>query len=166
MGLYLLLSAEEQMVPRLFGLDLQLLFDSGLTLLAVFVLFLILSYNLFNPARKVLKNRSERIARDISEAYEDREEARKIREPDPVTAALIAELAGCNGITAHLDYLKNLGIDVIWVSPVYASPNHDNGYDISDYRAIMKEFGTMEDFDRMLSEIHARGMKRMAETVM
>ena len=63
-----------------------------------------------------------------------------------------------NGITAHLDYLKNLGIDVIWVSPVYASPNHDNGYDISDYRAIMKEFGTMADFDRMLSEIHARGM--------
>ena len=80
MGLYLLLSAEEQMVPRLFGLDLQLLFDSGLTLLAVFVLFLVLSFNLFNPARKVLKNRSERIAKDISEAYEDREEARKIRE--------------------------------------------------------------------------------------
>ena len=55
-----------------------------------------------------------------------------------------------NGITAHLDYLKNLGIDVIWVSPVYASPNHDNGYDISDYRAIMREFGTMVDFDRMI----------------
>ena len=51
-----------------------------------------------------------------------------------------------NGITAHLDYLKNLGVDVIWVSPIYASPNDDNGYDISDYRAIMKEFGTMEDF--------------------
>ena len=80
MGLYLLLSAEEHMVPRLFGLDLQLLFDSGLTLLAVFVLFLVLSYNLFNPARKVLKNRSERIAHDIAEAYEDREEARKLRE--------------------------------------------------------------------------------------
>ncbi len=70
-----------------------------------------------------------------------------------------------NGITAHLDYLKNLGIDVIWVSPVYASPNHDNGYDISDYRAIMKEFGTMEDFDRMLSEIHARGMKLVMDLV-
>ncbi|MCR4585928.1 MAG: F0F1 ATP synthase subunit B [Lachnospiraceae bacterium] len=68
------------MTPRLFGLDLQLLFDSGLTLLAVFVLFLVLSYNLFNPARKVLKGRSERIAKDISEAYEDREEARRIRE--------------------------------------------------------------------------------------
>ena len=49
-----------------------------------------------------------------------------------------------NGITAHLDYLKDLGVDAIWVSPIYASPNHDNGYDISDYRAIMKEFGTME----------------------
>ena len=70
-----------------------------------------------------------------------------------------------NGITAHLDYLKNLGIDVIWVSPVYASPNHDNGYDISDYRAIMKEFGTMADFDRMLSEIHARGMKLVMDLV-
>ena len=70
-----------------------------------------------------------------------------------------------NGITAHLDYLKNLGIDVIWVSPVYASPNHDNGYDISDYRAIMKEFGTMEDFDRMLQEIHARGMKLVMDLV-
>ena len=70
-----------------------------------------------------------------------------------------------NGITAHLDYLKNLGVDVIWVSPVYASPNHDNGYDISDYRAIMKEFGTMEDFDRMMEGIHARGMKLVMDLV-
>ena len=70
-----------------------------------------------------------------------------------------------NGITAHLDYLKNLGVDVIWVSPIYASPNHDNGYDISDYRAIMKEFGTMADFDRMLEGIHARGMKLVMDLV-
>ena len=70
-----------------------------------------------------------------------------------------------NGITAHLDYLKNLGVDVIWCSPFFASPNHDNGYDISDYRAIMKEFGTMEDFDRMLTEIHARGMKLVLDLV-
>ena len=69
-----------------------------------------------------------------------------------------------NGITAHLDYLKNLGIDVIWVSPVYASPNHDNGYDISDYRAIMKEFGTMEDFDRMLEGIQKAGRGRTIPT--
>ena len=70
-----------------------------------------------------------------------------------------------NGITAHLDYLKNLGVDVIWISPFFASPNHDNGYDISDYRAIMKEFGTMEDFDRLLSETHARGMKLVMDLV-
>ena len=70
-----------------------------------------------------------------------------------------------NGITAHLDYLKQLGVDVIWVSPIYASPNDDNGYDISDYRAIMAEFGTMEDFDRMLEGIHARGMKLVMDLV-
>ena len=54
------------------------------------------------------------------------------------------------GITSRLDYLKYLGIDVIWLSPVYKSPNDDNGYDISDYQAIMDEFGTMDDFDEML----------------
>ena len=70
-----------------------------------------------------------------------------------------------NGIAAHLDYLKNLGVDVIWISPFFASPNHDNGYDISDYRAIMKEFGTMEDFDRLLKETHARGMKLVMDLV-
>ena len=70
-----------------------------------------------------------------------------------------------NGITAHLDYLKTLGVDVIWCSPVYASPNDDNGYDISDYRAIMPEFGTMEDFDRMLEGIHQRGMKLVMDLV-
>ena len=57
-----------------------------------------------------------------------------------------------NGITAHLDYLETLGIDVIWLSPVYKSPNDDNGYDISDYRDIMDDFGTMEDFDRLLAD--------------
>ncbi len=70
-----------------------------------------------------------------------------------------------NGITAHLDYLKNLGVDVIWISPFFASPNHDNGYDISDYQAIMKEFGTMADFDRLLNEVHARGMKLVMDLV-
>ena len=70
-----------------------------------------------------------------------------------------------NGITAHLDYIKNLGVDVIWCSPIFASPNHDNGYDISDYWAIMKEFGSMEDFDRMLEGIHARGMKLVMDLV-
>ena len=70
-----------------------------------------------------------------------------------------------NGITEHLDYLKELGIDVIWLSPVYQSPNDDNGYDISDYRAIMKEFGTMDDFDRMLQEAHKRGIKIVMDLV-
>lgn len=70
-----------------------------------------------------------------------------------------------NGITEHLDYLKELGVDVIWLSPVYQSPNDDNGYDISDYQDIMKEFGTMEDFDRMLSEMHKRGLKLVMDLV-
>ena len=69
------------------------------------------------------------------------------------------------GITTKLDYLKELGIDVIWLSPVYQSPNDDNGYDISDYQAIMEEFGTMEDFDEMLSEAHERGIKIVMDLV-
>ena len=70
-----------------------------------------------------------------------------------------------NGITSRLDYLKELGVDVLWLSPVYQSPNDDNGYDISDYQAIMEEFGKMEDFDRMLEEIHRRGMKLVMDLV-
>ena len=70
-----------------------------------------------------------------------------------------------NGITGKLDYLKELGIDVIWLSPVYKSPNDDNGYDISDYQAIMDEFGTMEDFDRMLATAHEKGIKIMMDLV-
>ena len=70
-----------------------------------------------------------------------------------------------NGITSKFDYLKELGIDVIWLSPVYKSPNNDNGYDISDYQAIMDEFGTMEDFDRMLAAAHERGIKIMMDLV-
>jgi oligo-1,6-glucosidase len=69
------------------------------------------------------------------------------------------------GITSKLDYLKELGIDVIWLSPVYKSPNDDNGYDISDYQNIMDEFGTMEDMDELLEEMHARGMKLMMDLV-
>ena len=70
-----------------------------------------------------------------------------------------------NGITSKLDYLKELGIDVIWLSPVYKSPNDDNGYDISDYEAIMTEFGTMEDFDKMLAAAHERGIKIVMDLV-
>lgn len=70
-----------------------------------------------------------------------------------------------NGITEKLDYLKDLGIDVIWVSPVFESPNDDNGYDISNYQEIMRDFGTMEDFDRLLYEVHERDMKLILDLV-
>ncbi len=70
-----------------------------------------------------------------------------------------------NGITEHLDYLEKLGVDVLWLSPVYQSPNDDNGYDISDYRSIMTEFGTMEDFDRLLSEAHRHNLKIVMDLV-
>ena len=69
------------------------------------------------------------------------------------------------GIAAHLDHLQALGVDVVWLSPVYASPNDDNGYDISDYRAIMGEFGTLGDFDDLLAAMHARGMRLMMDLV-
>lgn len=70
-----------------------------------------------------------------------------------------------NGITEKLDYLKDLGVDVIWISPIYDSPNDDNGYDISDYQNIMSDFGTMEDFDRLLIETHNRDMKLIMDLV-
>ncbi|MER2063477.1 MAG: alpha-glucosidase [Alkalibacterium sp.] len=69
------------------------------------------------------------------------------------------------GIIDKLDYIKDLGIDVIWVSPIYQSPNDDNGYDISDYHDIMDEFGTMKDFDELLGETHKRGMKIIMDLV-
>lgn len=70
-----------------------------------------------------------------------------------------------NGIREKLDYLKELGIDVIWLSPVYKSPNDDNGYDISDYYDIMDEFGTMEDMDNLLKEANERGIKILMDLV-
>ena len=69
------------------------------------------------------------------------------------------------GITSKLDYLKYLGIDVIWLSPIYQSPNDDNGYDISDYRDIMDEFGTMEDFDELLRKAHEKGIRIVMDLV-
>lgn len=71
-----------------------------------------------------------------------------------------------NGIRAKLDYLQELGVDMIWLCPVYKSPNVDNGYDVSDYQAIMDEMGTMDDFDRLLEDIHSRGMKIMMDLVL
>ena len=69
------------------------------------------------------------------------------------------------GIISRLDYLKYLGIDVIWLSPIYQSPNDDNGYDISDYQAVMKEFGTMDDFDELLAKAHERGIRIVMDLV-
>lgn len=69
------------------------------------------------------------------------------------------------GIIRHLDHIQLLGADVIWLTPIYASPNDDNGYDISDYRAIMPEFGGMEDFDQLLNEAHRRGIRIVMDLV-
>lgn len=69
------------------------------------------------------------------------------------------------GIIEKLDYLQELGVTALWLSPIYDSPNDDNGYDIRDYHKIMKEFGTMEDFDELLSEVHNRGMRLIMDLV-
>jgi len=69
------------------------------------------------------------------------------------------------GIISKLDYVKSLGVDAVWLNPIYASPNYDNGYDISDYQNIMKEFGTMHDFDVMLKGFHDRGIKVIMDLV-
>lgn len=70
-----------------------------------------------------------------------------------------------NGIIEELDYIKSLGVDAVWLNPVYPSPNADNGYDVSDYRNIMPEFGTMQDFERMLKGMHERGIKLIMDVV-
>lgn len=70
-----------------------------------------------------------------------------------------------NGIIEKLDYLKDLGINAIWICPCYKSPNDDNGYDIADYRDIMDEFGTFEDIKRLIAEMHARDMKVIMDLV-
>ncbi|CAG9623161.1 glycoside hydrolase family 13 protein [Sutcliffiella rhizosphaerae] len=69
------------------------------------------------------------------------------------------------GVISKLDYLKELGIDVIWICPMYKSPNVDNGYDISNYQDIMEDFGTMKDFDELLEEVHTREMKLIIDLV-
>jgi oligo-1,6-glucosidase len=63
------------------------------------------------------------------------------------------------GIIQKLDYLKELGVDALWLSPIFDSPNDDNGYDVRDYRAIMAEFGTMADAEELIAQLHARGMR-------
>jgi oligo-1,6-glucosidase len=69
------------------------------------------------------------------------------------------------GIISKLDYIKSLGVNVVWLSPIYRSPNADNGYDVSDYRDIMKEFGTMADFDTLLKALHERGIRLVMDLV-
>ena len=69
------------------------------------------------------------------------------------------------GIISKLDYIKSLGVNVVWLNPIYASPNDDNGYDVSDYRDIMKEFGTLADFDALLKGMHERGIKLVMDLV-
>ncbi len=69
------------------------------------------------------------------------------------------------GIIQKLDYLYDLGVDILWLSPIFQSPNADNGYDISDYEAIMPAFGTMDDFDELLTGVHKRGMKLILDLV-
>jgi len=69
------------------------------------------------------------------------------------------------GITSKLDYIKSLNVDIIWISPIFKSPNKDNGYDVSDYCAIMPEFGTMSDFDELLSEAHQKDLKIVLDLV-
>ncbi|MGR3765085.1 glycoside hydrolase family 13 protein [Rossellomorea sp. NS-SX7] len=70
------------------------------------------------------------------------------------------------GVIQRLDYIKDLGVDVIWICPMYKSPNDDNGYDISDYQDIMEDFGTMEDFNQLLEEVHRRDMKLIIDLVL
>ena len=69
------------------------------------------------------------------------------------------------GIIQKLDYLKDLGIDVIWLSPVYDSPQQDNGYDIRDYRQMYEKFGTMEDMDELIEKAHDRGIRIVMDLV-
>ncbi|WP_246188189.1 alpha,alpha-phosphotrehalase [Paenibacillus tengchongensis] len=69
------------------------------------------------------------------------------------------------GLTEKLDYLQSLGTDIVWLQPVYVSPQHDNGYDVADYEAINPDFGTMADFDELVEELHRRGMKLMTDIV-
>ena len=69
------------------------------------------------------------------------------------------------GVIEKLDYIKSLGVDVVWLNSIFESPNDDMGYDISDYKAIMKDFGSMEDFDLMLKGLHERGIKLIMDLV-
>ena len=70
------------------------------------------------------------------------------------------------GIINKVDYIKELGIDIVWLNPVYKSPNDDNGYDISNYKGIMEEFGTLKDWENLLEELHKRGIRLIMDLVL
>jgi len=69
------------------------------------------------------------------------------------------------GVISKLDYIKNLGIDIVWICPIYKSPQVDMGYDIEDYREIHRPYGTMEDVERLIEGCHERGMKFLMDLV-
>ena len=69
------------------------------------------------------------------------------------------------GIEARIPYLKKLGVGIVWIGPIFSSPNDDNGYDVSDYYNIMSEFGTMEDFDSLLAKMHEAGLRLVLDLV-
>ncbi len=70
------------------------------------------------------------------------------------------------GIISKLDYIQSLGVDAVWLNPIYKSPNDDGGYDISDYYSIQPEFGSMQDFDELLAGLHQRGLKLIMDLVL
>ena len=74
-------------------------------------------------------------------------------------------IGNLQGIVSRLDYLEKLGVDVLWLTPIYKSPNDDNGYDISDYYQIQPEFGTMEDFEELLEKAHEKQIKIILDVV-
>ena len=76
-----------------------------------------------------------------------------------------AGVGDIRGIVEKLDYIKWLGAGAIWLSPVYDSPNRDMGYDIRDYKRILREYGTMQDFDLLLEEMHKRGLRLVMDMV-
>lgn len=69
------------------------------------------------------------------------------------------------GIIEHLDYIKSLGVDAVWLNPIFSSPNDDNGYDVSDFTAILDEFGTLSDFDDLLAGLHQRNIRLILDLV-
>jgi oligo-1,6-glucosidase len=123
-------------------------------------LFYIFLLSLSSPYKNFAQNRSETTDRKWwKEAIVYQIYPRSFKDSDG------DGVGDLKGIISKLDYIKSLGIDVVWLNPIYSSPNDDNGYDISDYRDIMKEFGTMADFDAMLQGMHARHIKVVMDLV-